>query len=133
MPLFDFTKGSAILLPFTAENAITKNRFVFAGTGAKQVTATTVDAAKPVGVAIESAAAGEPVQVAIFGVVNVTAGAAILRGGLLKVVSTAGKVDDVTAGVTTANAIVGTALEAAVNDNDIISAFISCANTHGAV
>lgn len=74
---------------------------------------------KPEGVSLNDAANGEPLTIATFASpkLKVTVNSAVSRGDQLGVASAAGKADDV---VAVGNLSIGTALQAATADNDII-------------
>jgi hypothetical protein len=66
---------------------------------------------------------GNPISVAIGGLVEVTASAAISAGALLAIAGTSGKVKAITpADGATARYVIGQAVTAAAADNDIITA-----------
>lgn len=77
-----------------------------------------------VGVALEAAAAaGDRIRVCKFGICDVMADAAITKDAQLVVSGGAGLVDD--DAVSAGNKVIGTALEAASAQNDLIAAFVN--------
>ena len=113
-----------ITFGFTAGGAITKNRFVKFHTTDGQVVAAG-DGDPVLGVALNTAASGAHVDVCLFGVVDVEAGAAITQNSCVGAGSS-GKAASITIAATTAdNDLAGMALEGTTNgDGDLISIFM---------
>ena len=110
---------------FEAEVAVTKGMTVIAGTDEDQVNDPAAANDVPVGIALHAAAAGEQVDVCMFGPAIGIADAAITRGALVAIGGALGKLAPITGGSTTFDQrVVGKALEAAAADGDEISIFV---------
>jgi len=98
--------GSKILFTFTAGSAIAKGQVVYLSAAKTVEPATAANASKVVGVADADASAGESVDVVIYGVVSVTADAAISVGDrVIASDTTAGRVKSAnTSGVSVTDA-----------------------------
>lgn len=85
-------EGDKLKAKFTAGAAITKGQVVYVS-GANEVSpATDAEAAKCIGVADNDAAAGEEVEVVIYGIAEVVADGAISPGDRVRAAPTAGRV-----------------------------------------
>lgn len=110
---------------YTAEVAITKFMVVIEGTADGQCNDPGAANDVCLGVAMNAAAAGETVDVVLFGPYTVIAQAAISRGALVAIQGVTGKVAAITPGVGTADQrVVGKALQAADADGDQMSIFV---------
>jgi hypothetical protein len=116
---------------FRAEAAVEKYEAVMFGTDADHVKPATGAGVLCAGVCMHAAAAGEKVDLVTFGPYKCIADDAIAKGALVRISATTGKVDDITAGVSTLTHVVGTSLEAVSADGDLISVFIG-KNSHAA-
>jgi len=85
-------EGDKLKAKFTAGASITKGQVVYVS-GANEVSpATDAEAARCIGVADNDAAAGEEVEVVIYGIAEVVADGAISPGDRVRAASTAGRV-----------------------------------------
>lgn len=118
-----------IVLSFTAEAAITKNRCVKFGTTDKECDVAGLNE-EVMGVALNSAAIGEQVDVCVFGFCLVEASAAIAQG-LHVAAAAAGKIAGITLGNTTADArVLGRLWDAAAADGEFRSVFVNTSSIH---
>lgn len=113
-----------IVYPFAVETAVIQYRFVKMGTVVGQVVPAG-DGENAIGVAHTTAAAGENVNVCIFGECLITAGAAIALNTVIRGIA-AGKADDVATTIGEYN--LGIALEVASADDDIIKMLFGVGN-----
>jgi len=114
-----------LIKTYTAEVAITKYMAVIEGTSDGQANDPGAANDVALGIALHAAAAGEPVDVCLFGPCLAVADGAFSRGALLAISSTTGKVDAITIGVTTADQrVIGKALQTAGADGDLVSIFV---------
>lgn len=117
--------SEGLIRSFTAANTIVANRIVAYGATDGEVTATTVANGLAAGIALNSASAGQTVDVLMQGISRCYAGGIVARGGELVVDDTDGFVDDFTvADEGTPVFSLGRALEAATADGDLISVLI---------
>jgi hypothetical protein len=117
------TQLTGLVRSFTADAAITKNRVVkITSTGAAAATA---DTDLVIGVSQLTVATGEQCPVAMSGTSKITASAAISIGDLV-VATTGGKIATTT---TDKKRVIGTALEAATADGDLIEVLLTPATT----
>jgi hypothetical protein len=117
--------GDGVVHRFDAEEAITTGQAVVWGTAEDEVALPAAANDTPVGIALNDAAAGEEVDVCLFGPCDAIAGGAITRGAVVGIGGATGRVVAVTPGVTTADThIVGTALEEVGADGDSVSIFV---------
>ncbi len=109
MPLFH---KPTVILPYEAEVAIVKYEVVIEGTSDGQCNDVTSASDTPLGIALNAAALGETVDVAMYGPSFATAGGTFARGDLLETDAT-GQLIKVTAAAGTADTNSGgTALSA---------------------
>jgi hypothetical protein len=113
------TQLTGIVRSFTADAAITKNRVVkITSTG---VDVATADTDKVIGVSTLTVATGDQCPVQLSGTCKITASAAISAGDLV-VATTGGKIATTT---TDKKRVIGTALEAATADGDLIEVLLT--------
>jgi hypothetical protein len=86
---------------------------------------------KPAGVLQNQPKAGEPAQIMRLGITKIIAGSAIGVGDQIGT-DAAGKADTKLAGTDTTNYVVGSAIEAATADGQIIEAAVNFLNIHRA-
>lgn len=116
-----------VVMGFTAGGSITAKRFVKWHSTDGQVVAAG-DGDPVLGVILgndgETFAAGDPVQVCLFGITDVEAGGAVTQNACVGA-GTGGKAAAISLGVSTAdNDLGGMALETCTTDGDIISVFV---------
>lgn len=115
--------GQQFTMTFKAAAAVTKYEFVtIAGQSDGECADCSSAGEIAIGVAQQAAAAGQAVRVCVLGVTKVNAGAAVTKGDTLQTDATARAI-----AATTADEVLGVAVEAAAAAGDVITAIIGYA------
>lgn|SRR5574343_30251 len=118
-----------LIKTFTAEATITKYMVVVEGTADGQANAPSGANVQSLGIAMHAAAAGDSVDVVLFGAYIGVANGAIARGAHVAISGTDGRLASITIGSTTASLrLVGKALSAASSAGDQFSILLSASN-----
>jgi hypothetical protein len=133
MPLINHKNSDSITMPLIAEAAVTANRFVIFGTADAQVDMPGNDNDPILGVALNTAAIGEVVDVQITGVAKVQAGGSVSRGNLVACEDVTGRALAITVGATTGDQRVGGKALSDADDEDFVSVLLAGGNDYVAV
>jgi len=110
----------AVTLTFEAESAITKGKAVVLGTSVDQVKPPAAAGAKCIGIAMNTASAGDNVEVCILGITEGYADGAFSRGDSLQASDTNGELDT----AASADYVIAIALEAATDAGDRVAVLV---------